>query len=386
MLKRILLLLVALVLLLGAAAGLSWFLNARKGETTTGSGTAENGDGLPASGEPAVSPASEPSSAETLSLVCPERWKDLPDSDQDGLPDQVEALYRTDAASADTDGDGFSDSVEVRAGYDPAKKEGNPRLDSDGDGLLDSDECRWKTDPFKTDTDGDGFEDGAEVTNKFDPTSKGDGQGSDALPERRARVAQAALERFRPNATSENLTERLAAELFGDRPSTDLGTFTPTPEDIQRTLDRSPRNVKLPSVALSELTVQSRNTPSEVASYLSAVKIKEPFPVDAASLYGAMNAALQGNTGELAAIRGTLETYEQALLTTPTPASAMTYHRTLIGFIRFTTERFRAIEEASAADPARAYLAFRELEEGSRTHTGTLVSLRDELGAIARSP
>lgn len=41
------------------------------------------------------------------------------DSDQDGLTDQEEKLYKTDPNNPDTDGDGYSDGAEVRAGYDP---------------------------------------------------------------------------------------------------------------------------------------------------------------------------------------------------------------------------------------------------------------------------
>ncbi len=41
------------------------------------------------------------------------------DFDQDGLSNDEEALYGTDPDNPDTDGDGFSDGVEVRSGYDP---------------------------------------------------------------------------------------------------------------------------------------------------------------------------------------------------------------------------------------------------------------------------
>jgi hypothetical protein len=43
------------------------------------------------------------------------------DSDQDGLSDQEEKIYGTNSHNPDTDGDGYSDGVEVRAGYDPLK-------------------------------------------------------------------------------------------------------------------------------------------------------------------------------------------------------------------------------------------------------------------------
>lgn len=43
------------------------------------------------------------------------------DTDCDGLTDTEEKLYETDANNADSDGDGYSDGVEVKSGYDPTK-------------------------------------------------------------------------------------------------------------------------------------------------------------------------------------------------------------------------------------------------------------------------
>ncbi|MCX6763642.1 MAG: hypothetical protein NTZ97_02820 [Candidatus Moranbacteria bacterium] len=43
------------------------------------------------------------------------------DSDQDGLTDAEEKSYGTDPQNRDTDGDGYSDGVEVRSGYNPLK-------------------------------------------------------------------------------------------------------------------------------------------------------------------------------------------------------------------------------------------------------------------------
>ncbi len=42
------------------------------------------------------------------------------DSDEDGLSDDMEILYKTDKNNPDTDGDGYTDGEEVKNGYDPA--------------------------------------------------------------------------------------------------------------------------------------------------------------------------------------------------------------------------------------------------------------------------
>jgi hypothetical protein len=70
-------------------------------------------------------------------------WELLIDTDNDGLFDNVENEFCTNAGDADTDDDGIPDGDE----------------DADHDGKLDSGE----TDPCKVDTDGDGILDGTEI-------------------------------------------------------------------------------------------------------------------------------------------------------------------------------------------------------------------------------
>jgi hypothetical protein len=137
-----------------------------------------------------------------------------PDSDADGLSDRQEACYHeiltgqcqdiddcdcvldvwtydhqagtdTDPASADTDGDGINDLIEIlfaTLSLDPLRFDlpavcselERPYLDSDGDGLNDCEEKILGTDPTLFDTDRDGYPDGIEFmvgTNPLDADS-----------------------------------------------------------------------------------------------------------------------------------------------------------------------------------------------------------------------
>lgn len=142
------------------------------------------------------------------------KWVDSSaDTDNDGLPDEIEEQFGLDPTSNDTDGDGLPDNVErFILGCDPTKYDtdgngisdgqedaDNDRLtnaeelalgtdpmlyDTDGDGLSDKDELDlYKTDPTKYDTDGDGFSDGWEIEHGTDPLVPNDKvQVRDELP------------------------------------------------------------------------------------------------------------------------------------------------------------------------------------------------------------
>lgn len=384
MAKRLLLTLVALVLLLGLVLGVVWVVQNRR------AGTVETPEGqdtsLPESGA-SVSPGTtlEGQSGDS-SLACPERWTGLLDADSDGLPDTVEALYTANPENADTDGDGHTDGEEVRAGYDPLQKEGNPRLDSDGDGLPENEECQWKSDPFIADSDGDGFKDGDEVKNGFDPTVKGDRKGSDALPERRALAAAQELNKLRPRPDSDNLTERLAAQILGNRSSEQAETLTITPEELQRAIESTtfPLDTALPPVALAELSVETTNTPAGVRHYLDAADTVRPREFSSSTVFAdALTRATSGDTSSLTLVRERLTQYEAELRRIVVPPSAVPYHRTLLGLVRFVRSRFESFEQFTQTDPVRAYVMLRELQEGVPRHSQTLEQLRSDLDQVA---
>jgi hypothetical protein len=111
------------------------------------------------------------------------------DSDQDGLPDDLEIALGLDPFNPDTDGNGIPDGMEdgdrdglpnigeVILGLDPLNPDTNGNGIRDGaedfdfDGISNGDEIRLGTDPRKIDTDGDGVDDYTEIAEKTDPNN-----------------------------------------------------------------------------------------------------------------------------------------------------------------------------------------------------------------------
>lgn len=134
-------------------------------------GDDSDGDGVPDDCEEYFgSDATDPSDAPDPQADC----------DGDGLTDLQECTLGTDPCFFDTDRDGIPDGDEFANGSDPTNPDtdgdGTPdgEEDCDGDGVSDFDEIVYGTEVCDPDTDGDGTNDGDEIDQGSDPNDPSD--------------------------------------------------------------------------------------------------------------------------------------------------------------------------------------------------------------------
>ncbi|MEO6077830.1 MAG: hypothetical protein ABIP54_03515 [Candidatus Andersenbacteria bacterium] len=307
--------------------------------------------------------------------VCPDTWVGQKDTDGDGLPDSVEAIYGTGANTPDTDGDGYNDGAEVRTGHDPLNPNSSAMLDSDHDGLTDNVECgTWHTDPFNPDSDGDGFPDGAEVKAGFDPTKKGDGRGSDRLPTPTPDAMHATpLPTYSPNNNA-----------------------SPTPAGVRSTPVATPATNNtntgggvsvgsgLQLIPLSDLNITTKTSPADMKAYLASIDSLRPQELsDGTTIVNAITSASQGNVAPLTAARTRIQQFASALKSLATPQNASQYHQLYTSMIDFMGQKLLIIEQNASSNQAVASQALLAIQNTLPSAVSQLTSLRQAVDAIA---
>ena len=94
----------------------------------------------------------------------------------DGLTLDVEVGIGTFATQRDTDCDGLPDGWEVQHGLNPLSTEGDDGADGDPDhdGVTNAQELATDANPLNIDSDGDGYSDGIEIAQGYDPADVND--------------------------------------------------------------------------------------------------------------------------------------------------------------------------------------------------------------------
>lgn len=150
--------------------------------------------------------------------------------------------------------------------------------DSDSDGLSNEEERLYGTDPFTKDTDGDGYSDGVEVKGGYNPLKKAPGDrivigGSDA--EETTLTGS--------TVSQENLTQKISTEVAKmvsekgtSNPDVSLGDL----DSVVSTALSSSENIILPTVSIDEIKVRSLTKKEKKLSTSERKKVEEEYIVE----------------------------------------------------------------------------------------------------------
>lgn len=131
--------------------------------------------------------------------------------------------------------------------------------DSDQDGLSNDEETLYKTDPLSRDTDGDGYMDGVEVEGGYDPTKPA--PGDKLVSEAKDRDSTTASSEDQPTTLTDQATQEIASivqdSTTGEMKDVSIEDINASVQDI---MSQSDQEIILPEIDLDEIKVKSIST------------------------------------------------------------------------------------------------------------------------------
>ena len=243
----------------------------------------------------------------------------------------------------------------------------DPTGDDNGDGLSNSDESLWGTDRKNPDTDGDGFLDGEEVANNHNPTIPAP---NDILP-----LGFKPGQDLQPIAVSSS--EPVAVgQFFADNVDLSLGSKNYTEEYRSQYSEADQTKDTLKEYVVTQQVATQLPTPIESTFNIlpadSALNLDEYIKVASKSLPLFSNQSLFSEAlselitnNDASYIRGVslqFQIYQEKLLKTPVPPSAVTLQKVLVGYTQLLIATFDQIA-VYPTDNVRAIVAIKQWQE-----------------------
>ena len=244
--------------------------------------------------------------------------------------------------------------------------------DSDNDGLMDWQETIWKTDPCKPDSDSDGYLDGEEVTSGYNPIKPAP---NDELP---------GQDQTNPRALPNNITQALAQELSKQITEGKMGSISDASDPlaintsnrvvnaaIQEVMNKAIQEFSLPNIPDEEIIISKDN--SVVAIQLYAKNISETISfwvektsIDQGRMFESESQifyyAIQ--TKDFTEIDKNIELYQgisKDIKQIPVPFDLKDIHKEQIGIFKIMANIYQAIKEIDS-DPLKTTLALERYE------------------------
>lgn len=246
-------------------------------------------------------------------------------------------------------------------------------IDSDNDGLKDWEEELYKADPNNPDTDGDGTSDGDEVQEGRDPLVP----GPNDKVQRQTQTAEDIPSRF----DSGNTTEDIALELFANY--VDLkktGNLSPASSNhlISQLIREASESETAQTYTVQDISVSVNPTPEEIGRYgVHLLAVIKPDPSMKNDLVVLQDLLETRNTAGVSVFDTSIRRYERVvsdMLTLTVPEPIAVKHVTSINALSRVTENVKAMR-AVFTDPIGALIAANEYIENERIFVQNLLEV-----------
>jgi len=244
-------------------------------------------------------------------------------------------------------------------------------IDSDNDGLPDWQETIYKTDPRKPDTDGDGYLDGEEVATGYDPLKKApndivvsaNSQKPRPLPQNLTKALSFKLSQSIVNGKIKSFNKTTGQPLTQEELEQEAGLSQAMEEAIGQQIDE----FIIPDISDTQIKISSQTGRAEALSYLNEMgsAIGRIPNKDEPEMQLFIDAMESGNFSKLEEIRKIYEQSYKNLKEVAVPSDLVDFHKGILGVLWVTNNIYAAIKNISQ-DPLKTTIAisqYRKIDE-----------------------
>lgn len=246
----------------------------------------------------------------------------------------------------------------------------NPEKDTDNDGLKDWEEILWKTDINNPDTDGDGTNDGDEIDQNRDPLKKGP---DDIL----SPTDKTDLENRKPETLTNIVSQQILGEVLKNKQTNTLDTNQLANSVVEMLDDFS----ETPDVYnLSDLNISPENDTDEIKKYGNELGliIKKHFdPIAESELTVLAKAAQAQNESEIKELEKIALAYKnvsEEVLELKVPSNLTENHLAIVNSFSKISDEINKMKKGFV-DPMMVLIGLKQYQTTSETAHGALKNM-----------
>lgn len=233
-------------------------------------------------------------------------------------------------------------------------------LDTDQDGIKDWEEIIFRTDPKNADSDGDGTQDGEEIAKNRNPLKKGPGDANPVALEQADYVSDA-YGRLKELSSQGNITQAFVSQIISQN---GIDSFL-NPENSKETADsleaylqkiKSQPKFSADAIPDTALVIANDTSDAAIKTYFGSVaKIYETniFPLktdDLTILQEALNKNDASELSKISPLIAAIEKTYQEIKTVPVPKNILLFHKKELFLLKSAVQELSLVQSASLED------------------------------------